>query len=264
MTEEGGAVESRGGIRREVLEDGGLWVLTLNTPPANILDHEKIESLTTLLTKAGEAEEVKCVLLEGEGKNFSFGASVEEHLPRAFERMIPAFLDLFRVFLASEVRCLAAVRGRCLGGGLELITPCMRVWAQEGSSFGQPEVALGVFPPVAALLLADRVGQSRAEELCVSGRVIDAAEAARLGLVDEVVEDPSAAAREYAKKHLLTKSASSLRLALRAARLAPGRARAGLLTELETLYTETLMGTSDAVEGLTAFVEKRAPEWSNR
>lgn len=258
------AAESRGGIRREVLEDGQLWVLTLCSPPANILDHQKIESLTKLLNEAGEAEEVKCIVLEGEGANFSFGASVEEHLPRAFERMIPAFLDLFRVFLASEVRCLAAVRGRCLGGGLELITPCLRIWAEPGASFGQPEVTLGVFPPVAALLLADRVGQARAEELCVSGRLIGADEAARLGLVDEIVDDPSAAAREYAREHLLTKSASSLRLALRASRLAPRRARAGLLTELEALYCETLMETSDAVEGLTAFVEKRAPEWSNR
>jgi cyclohexa-1,5-dienecarbonyl-CoA hydratase len=264
MNEGSSSAESRGGVRREVLEDGQLWVLALDTPPANILDRNKIEALTKLFIEAGEAEDLKCVVLEGDGENFSFGASVEEHLPRAFERMIPAFLDLFRVFLASEVRCLAAVRGRCLGGGLELITPCMRVWAAPGASFGQPEVRLGVFPPVAALLLTDRVGQVRAEELCVSGRVIDAAEAERLGLVDEVVDDPSAAARAYAREHLLPKSASSLRLALRASRLAAGRARAGLLTELEALYSETLMGTSDAVEGLTAFVEKRAPQWSNR
>lgn len=264
MKEDLGATERRGGVRREVLDDGQLWVLSLETPPANILDHNKIETLTKLFTEAGQAGGLKCVLLEGDGANFSFGASVEEHLPGAFERMIPAFLDLFRVFLTSEVRCLAAVRGHCMGGGLELIMPCIRIWAAPEATFGQPEITLGVFPPVAALLLPDRVGQSRAEELCVSGRVIDATEAERLGLVDEVVDDPSAAAREYAREHLLPKSASSLRLALRASRLAAGRSRAGLLTELEALYSETLMGTSDAVDGLTAFVEKRAPRWSNQ
>ncbi len=258
------SANSQVGVVREELEEGQLWVLILDSPPANILDGAKIEVLTRSFRDAREVAQLKAIILAGAGDHFSFGASVEEHLPGAFDTMIPAFHDLFRALLAAEVPCLAAVNGRCLGGALELVTPCQRIWASPEASLGQPEITLGVFAPVASLLLADRVGRARAEELCVSGRVIDAAEAARIGLVDEVVAEPVAAAKEYAQTQLLSKSASSLRLAVRAARLERKALLADALAEVERLYLDTLMGTADAVEGLTSFVDKRRPVWRNR
>ena len=207
------------GISTEELDDGQLWVLRLDTPPANILDARKIETLTEVFDRASTEKSLKAILLQAAGPHFSFGASVEEHLPGAYEVMIPAFHELFRLLLAAEVPCLAAVNGRCLGGALELVTPCLRIWAAGDATFGQPEINLGVFAPVASLLLADRVGRARAEEFCVSGRIVDAAEAHRIGLVDELADEPAAAALDYARAQLLPKSASSLRLAIRAARL---------------------------------------------
>lgn len=252
------------GISREELDDGQLWVLTLDTPPANILDARKIEALTDVFHQAGETKSVKAILFQAAGSHFSFGASVEEHLPGACESMIPAFHELFRALLAAEVACLAAVQGRCLGGALELVTPCLRIWAAGGATFGQPEINLGVFAPVASLMLADRVGRARAEELCVSGRIVDATEAHRIGLVDELTDDPAAAALDYARAQLLPKSASSLRLATRAVRLERRPALAEALDGVERLYLETLMATADAAEGLSAFLDKRRPQWRDQ
>jgi cyclohexa-1,5-dienecarbonyl-CoA hydratase len=128
---------------------------------------------------------------------------------------------------------------------------------------GQPEIALGVFAPVASVALADRIGRSRAEDLCLSGRSIGADEALRIGLVDLVTDDPSAAALAYAREHLAQHSASSLRLAQRALRGAYRERFRQELENVERLYIETLMATEDANEGLNAFIEKRAPSWRN-
>jgi cyclohexa-1,5-dienecarbonyl-CoA hydratase len=160
---------------------------------------------------------------------------------------------------------LAAVRGQCLGGGLELVSLCHRVFAARDARLGQPEIVLGVFAPVASLLLADRVGRGAADDLCLSGRSVTADEALAMRLVDEVVDgDPAEAALGWARTHLLPKSASSLRYAVRASR-AEQRARlATELPRLERLYLDGLMSTADAIEGLQAFVERRPAVWRDR
>jgi cyclohexa-1,5-dienecarbonyl-CoA hydratase len=156
---------------------------------------------------------------------------------------------------------LAAVRGQCLGGALELASFCHRVFAAPDAKLGQPEIVLGVFAPVASVALPARVGQSHAEDLCLSGRSIGGEEALRIGLVDELADDPGDAALAYARAHLLPRSASSLRLAVRAVRQGfADRFRADL-AEVERLYMNELMSTADAQEGLQSFVEKRKPEW---
>jgi cyclohexa-1,5-dienecarbonyl-CoA hydratase len=165
---------------------------------------------------------------------------------------------------ASSVPALAAVRGQCLGGGLELASFCHRVFAAPDARLGQPEIVLGVFAPVASLMLPERIGRANAEDLCLTGRIVDASEAKQMGLVDVVAEEPEKAALEYARTHLLPRSASSLRHAVRALRLPLSRRLEGELARLERLYLEDLMGTQDAAEGIQAFLEKRAPVWRNR
>ncbi len=245
------------------LEDGAIWRVSLATPKANILDMEKTALLSSIFGRAREAQDLKAMLIEGEGPHFSFGASVEEHLPGKFEPMIRAFHRLFDQLLDAGVVTLAAVRGQCLGGGLELVSFCNRVFASPEAKLGQPEIVLGVFPPVASVTLAQRVGRSRAEDLCLSGRTIPAEEAARIGLVDEIADDPAEAALGYARKHLLPRSASSLRLAVRAVRAGFAERFRKELALVERLYLQELMSTADAVEGLQAFLEKREPSWSN-
>jgi len=253
-----------GPLAVECLEGGGYWDVELCNSKGNVLDSALIDSLIGVFEEATSAPEVKAVCLRGRGKDFSFGASVREHLPDSVGGMLPRFHRLFRAMDTSSVPTLAVVRGQCLGGGLELASFCHRVFAAPDAKLGQPEIVLGVFAPVASLMLPERIGRANAEDLCLTGRIIGASEAAEMGLVDVVAEKPEEAALEYARKYLLPRSASSLRHAVRALRLPVSRRLEEELARLEGLYLEELMGTEDAVEGIQAFLEKRPPEWRNR
>jgi cyclohexa-1,5-dienecarbonyl-CoA hydratase len=253
-----------GPVRLEALDGGAIWRAVLNTPKANILDMEKCEILSEVFLEAAKEASLKAVVIEGEGPHFSFGASVGEHLPEQIDAMLSGFHGLFYRILDSGVVTLAAVRGQCLGGGMELAIFCNRLFASPGASLGQPEIVLGVLAPVASVMLADRVGRGRAENLLLSGASLSAEEGLAIGLVDEIADDPGEAALVYARKHLLPKSASSLRLALRAARSGYQERFRAELARVEGLFLEELMATDDAVEGLQAFLEKRPPEWKDR
>lgn len=255
---------SSSGVTVERLAEGAVWRVRLATPRANILDEAKVGELRRLLASARSENDVKAILLEGEGEHFSFGASVEEHLPGRVESMIRAFHGLVRELVAGDVVWLAAVRGQCLGGALELVSVCHRVFATPEARLGQPEIALAVFPPVASVVLAERVGRGAAEGLCLSGESVSGREAARIGLVDELAEDPPEAALAWARRCLLPRSAAALRLAVRAVRAPLARRIDEDLRTVERLYLEELMATRDAVEGLEAFLEKRPPSWEDR
>jgi cyclohexa-1,5-dienecarbonyl-CoA hydratase len=247
----------------ERLEAGAVWRVTLGGSKGNVIDSALTQALAAVFQEAGRDPAVKAVLLEGEGRHFSFGASVQEHLPGQVAGMLRRFHDLLLGLLDSSVVTLAAVRGQCLGGGLELVMLCQRVFAARDARLGQPEIALGVFAPVASLVLPERVGRRHAEDLCLSGRSATAEEALAMGLVDELCDDPREAALAYARQHLLKHSASSLRFAVRALR---SGLRARLSTELaalERLYLDELMSSADAEEGLRAFLDKRSPAWKN-
>jgi cyclohexa-1,5-dienecarbonyl-CoA hydratase len=252
-----------GPVRLESLENGAIWRATLATPKANILDMEKCEILSAIFSDAADEKGLKAVVIEGEGPHFSFGASVQEHLPDQIEAMLGGFHRLFYRMLDARVITLAAVRGQCLGGAMELAIFCHRLFATPDAWLGQPEIVLGVYAPVASVMLADRVGRSRAEDLLLSGRSVKASDGLSIGLVDELAEDPGAAALDYAREYLLPKSASSLRFAVQAARGGfDERVREELAT-VERLFLEELTRTADAQEGLGAFLEKREPKWRN-
>lgn len=253
----------RASVRLEPLDGGALWRVTLATPKANIVDMEKTEQLSAIFARARDERGLKAVVIDAEGPHFSFGASVEEHLPGKFEPMIRGFHRLFHRMLDAGVPTLAAVRGQCLGGGLELASFCNRVFAAPDAKLGQPEIVLGVFAPVASIALVERVGRGRAEELCLSGRSLGAQEALGVGLVDEIADDPAAAALAWARAELLPKSASSLRFAVRALRSGFAARFKRELAEVEQVYLTELMSSADALEGLHAFLEKRKPRWSD-
>jgi cyclohexa-1,5-dienecarbonyl-CoA hydratase len=246
----------------EKLEGGAYWRVVLGGSKGNILDAKLMRALSAVLTDATADAHVKALCLEGQGSHFSFGASVPEHLPATVESMLNQFHGLLRQLVDASVPVMAAVRGQCLGGAMELVTVCHRVFASEDAIFGQPEIVLGVFAPAASVVLAERVGRGAAEDLCLSGRSISAAEAFRIGLVDQIAEgDPAEAAATYARTHLLPRSASSLRLAVKAVRTGLRTRLANDLAEVERIYLKELMATDDAVEGLQAFLEKRPAAW---
>jgi cyclohexa-1,5-dienecarbonyl-CoA hydratase len=241
----------------------GLWHVHLAAPKANVLDRDMIRALTEVFANARGARELKAVCVTGEGPHFSFGASVAEHRADRVAAMLDGFHNLFRTIADTGVVALAAVRGQCLGGGLELAAFCHRVFASPDARLGQPEIRLGVFAPLASLILTERIGRSAAEDLCLSGRSLTADEALRLHLVDEVCDDPLAGASEYARMHVLAHSAASLRFAVRAVRLRFHERLVADLGALERLYLDELMATADAREGIDAFLEKRGPVWRN-
>ena len=250
-------------VRAEAVEGGAVRRIVLSGSKGNVIDARLCRALAGAFREAGADPRVKAILLEGDHADFSFGASVEEHLPEQVAGMLRGFHDLFRVLLDGAVPTLAAVRGRCLGGGLELAAFCHRVFASPDARLGQPEIALGVFAPVASMFLRERTGRAVAEDLCLSGRTIDAAEALWIGVVDAIADDPAEAAREYARAHLLPRSAASLRHAVRAVRRdLMARFEADIAAQ-EELYLGSLMRTADAVEGLRAFLEKRRPRWTD-
>jgi len=251
-----------GPLAVERLDGDALWRVAIGGSKGNVLDAAVTDALAALFRDAAAAPRLKAIVLEGQGPHFSFGASVQEHLPPHAGPMLARFHGALLAMLDSAVPVLAAVRGQCLGGGLELVSLCHRVFASRDAKLGQPEILLGVFAPVASVALADRVGRGAADDLCLSGRSVTADEALRLRLVDEISEgDPADAAHAWARAHLLPKSASSLRWAVRAARAALRARLAVELPAMEHIYLDGLMATSDAVEGLTAFVERRPPAW---
>lgn len=244
--------------------DGHLLRLRLSRPKANVLDAAMVAALDAALAEAAVSPSLRAVLLDAEGPHFSFGASVEEHLPASVAAMLAGFHALVLRVLSFPAPVLAAVRGQCLGGGLELATAAHALFVHPEAKLGQPEIALGVFAPAASCLLPERVGRAAAEDLLLSGRSIDGREALRIGLATAVADDPEAAALAWYDEHLARRSASSLRHAVSAARgelVERVRAR---LAALERQYLGDLMATRDAMEGLTAFLEKRSPKWEDR
>ncbi|GAB4246023.1 MAG: enoyl-CoA hydratase-related protein [Deltaproteobacteria bacterium] len=244
--------------------EGALLRLRLSRPKANLVDAAMIAALRSALEENLSAPKLRAVLLDAEGPHFSFGASVQEHLPGSCAAMLRDLHALIGRLVTSPVPVLAAVRGQCLGGGLEVAISGHRIFAAPGAAFGQPEIQLAVFAPAASCLLPERIGQARAEDLLFSGRSVGAEEALRIGLVDELADDPSAAAVAYFDAHLRPRSGSSLRFAVRAARAGFADRVLSKLAEVERMYLEELMATHDAVEGLNAFLAKRPAAWEDR
>lgn len=245
-------------------QDGRILRLVLARPKANIIDHAMLTALRDTLAEHREQTDLTAVLLCAEGPNFSFGASVEEHLPGQCEQMLRLIDGTVLSLLEYPVPVLVAVRGYCLGGGLEVACGGNLIFAAPDAVFGQPEIQLAVFAPAGSCLLPELIGQARAEDLLFSGRNIKAEEALQIGLVYRLDEDPEAAARAYIENHLLPRSTFALRQAVTAARAGFAARMRERFALVETQYFGQLMTGQDAVEGLRAFIEKRPARWNNR
>jgi len=244
--------------------DEALLRLRLDRPKANILDSTMITSFAQAFAAYVEPGAVRAALIDAEGPHFSFGASVEEHLPAKCAEMLSGLHELLKAMLEWPRPILVAVRGQCLGGGLELALAGSLIFASRDAQFGQPEIKLGVFAPAASCLLPLRIGQSAAEDLLFSGRSIDATEAKTLGLVQTVADDPESAALDYFDAHLAKKSAASLACAVEAARGGYVPEVQRRISQVQRFYLDHLMRTHDANEGLAAFLAKRPPKWEHR
>lgn len=236
-------------------------------PPLNIFNIAMMREIGAAVNECLSNRELAAIVFEAvpEARAFSAGVAVEEHVEETVYQMLESFHNIFRMLEQGAKPTLAVVDGAALGGGCELVAACDIVIASKRSRFGQPEIKLGVFPPVAALLLPRIIGEKRARELVLTGELIDAEEALRLGLVSYVVESGELAGKT---QELLAKfrelSAPALEATRRALDMSRGETFDEALKKVEDLYLNELMKTEDAREGVSAFMEKRKPEWRNK
>ncbi len=243
----------------------GVATITLNRAPLNVLNIEMMEEINTHLEGLKDEKSLKLLIVQSAGKAFSAGVDVGEHLGDLVYKMIETFHKIFRLMDDLEVPSIAVVNGAALGGGCELALYCDMVIATEKAKFGQPEIQVGVFPPIAALIFPRTIGRKKAMELILSGDTISAQEALTLGLINKIV--PEASLNEEVNGFIEKfKKLSGIVL-----KLTKKAALAGLnddldqgLKAIEKIYLDRLMKTEDATEGLKAFLEKRKPTWKDR
>ena len=249
------------------MHDGQVVSLALNAPKANVLDAEMMTALQSALDDLGKQPDLKLIQITGAGDHFCFGASVGEHVKEKAPDMLKQFHNLFYTMADIAIPSAAVISGQCLGGGLELALMCNFMFVDRSANLGQPEIQLGVFAPPASLILPMKLGQSRADDLLLTGRAISGAEAKEIGLAAEVYDDREsmiAGVEAWVKKQILPKSAASLRFAVKAARMEFNITLKDKLRKQEQLYLEGLMATQDANEGIQSFLERRKPEWRNK
>ncbi|NOX46224.1 MAG: cyclohexa-1,5-dienecarbonyl-CoA hydratase [Chlorobi bacterium] len=244
-------------VARIILDDG----------KGNILDKTMMQELNHIFIEFRKKPDIKIITFEGAGKHFSFGASVEEHTRENVKEMLSSFHKLFYNLMELSIPTLAKISGQCLGGGNELALICNFLFADKTAFLGQPEILLGVYAPPASILLPLKIGSARAEELLLTGKTIPAEKALDIGLLNGIFENKAALEEgldRWITKNILTKSALSLRYAVKASRVVFNRVLSEKLAELESLFLEGLMETHDANEGIHSFMEKRKPVWTNK
>ena len=184
-------------------KQNGVARLVLNKPPVNVLDIAMMREINSALDGLNDDLSIKVLVIESvEGsKAFSAGVDVAEHTADTVVEMIQVFHRIFHLLDGLKIPTVALVDGTALGGGCELALFCDMVIASEKASFGQPEIQVGVFPPIAAIALPEIVGPKKAFEMMLIGDRIRADEAKQLGLVNKVVppEEVMPTAREWAE-----------------------------------------------------------------
>lgn len=248
-------------IRQEFTHDERVARITLASPKANIVDRAMIRELDAAFSQCS-MRALNAIVLAADGPHFSFGASVQEHLPGQIAGTLQALHALLRRIYEAPAPVIATVRGQCLGGGFEIVLACDLIIADKTAQFASPEIKLAVFAPAASALLPVRAGQAVASLLLLTGAAMTAEAAARTGLVAKVVDDLDAGLNQWLESDFVPRSPSALQYACRAARLPLRRAFEEDLAKLEQLYLCDVMDTPDAVEGIRAFLEKRSPRWS--
>jgi len=242
----------------------GLGTITFNRPPVNVLNIAMMEEINGVLKSWEGKKDLKVVLFKAKGKCFSAGVDVGEHMGDLAPKMIEAFHRIFRLMDRVGALTISSVYSSCLGGGCEVAIFSDLVIATEGAKFGQPEIQVGVFPPIAAQVLPRTIGRKAAMDFILSGKIITAAEALQLGMVNKVVKNEDLEREtEALVKPYLGLSAEVLRLTKKAVMKGLRDDLEPSLQIIEEIYLKELMKSHDAQEGLKAFLEKRKAVWKN-
>ena len=254
-------------INLSYTHDNSVARIVLNDGKGNVLDNKMMSELIETLSSFRDKNNIKLLTFEGAGKQFSFGASVEEHKKKNAALMLKVFHNIFYAILDLSIPTLSKISGQCLGGGMELALICNFIFADKSAALGQPEIKLGVFPPPASVMLPLKIGTALAENLLITGNSFLAGEGKEIGLINEVFESKDEMEEKvnlWIEENIVPKSASSLRYSVSASRIVFNHLVRKMLPALEEMYTTKLMETNDANEGINSFLEKRKPVWGNK
>lgn len=240
--------------------DGPRATIRLARPPVNVINGAMMDEIAAAAEAVAKSD-AKLLVLRGDGRCFSAGADVEEHLPREVPEMLRRFRHVATALAELPIPTLVYAHGACLGGALEIALVADFIYAAPGTKLGQPEIVLGVMPPLAAAYLPSQIGLRRTNDLLLSGRTITAEEAASWGLINGVADE---AAFEQVVASIAKKSRPALLATKRA--IAKGRTRGfdAALRDAIAIYLDELMKSDDPVEGLKAFLEKREPRFTDK
>ena len=248
--------------RISVQRDGAVAQIRLQSPPLNVIDIRMMEELSQTLAELEAQAQVSVIVFGSEGKAFSAGVDVAAHTPDCVEEMLAKFHGVIRSLVGTKKVTMASVHGLCLGGGAEVAMVCDFVYTGEDAEWAFPEIRLGCYPPVACTALASLVGQKRASDLILTGRSIRGREAAEIGLATRAMAEVQLASSvEACVAQLLHLSPAALAIAKKASYAWDSMHFDKGLARAEKVYLEELMKTSDAREGIRAFMEKRPPKW---
>jgi cyclohexa-1,5-dienecarbonyl-CoA hydratase len=251
-------------VEIKTTHDGAVTTLTLDRPPLNVMNIEMMEAVNEDLLGMRDNPNLKVLVLRGRGRAFSAGVDVADHTRDKVARMVQVFHRIFETIRLLEVISVAAVDGLAAGGGFELALGCNLVIASDSARFSLPEVRLGVFPPVACVVLPRAAPRRKAMEWIILGEEITARELHSYGLVNRVFPDDEFEAGLTAFVERVTLSSRPvLQLARRAQTESYYSTYEEALYKVENLYLRELMALSDPHEGIQAFMEKRAPQWRN-
>ena len=245
--------------------EGACARIRLSHPPLNVIDRALMAEMLEAFVEIEQHKKITTILFSGSPQSFSAGVDIAAHAPDQVKEMLHGFHGLIKRLATTQKLTIAAVRGRCLGGGAELAMMCDLVYTSQESTWQFPEIKLGCYPPVACVALAAIVGQKRAAEMILTGRSFTGQQALHLGLANEALPDElvEAAAGEVVKR---ADNLSCVAIAMAkkafytwdALRFSEGLDRA------EKIYLEELMQTEDAREGIQAWLEKRSPTWKGK
>ncbi|QTA89502.1 enoyl-CoA hydratase/isomerase family protein [Desulfonema magnum] len=243
----------------------GVARIIFDRPKHNVLNIEMMNELNGELENLIADDDLKCVVILGQGRSWCAGVEVGDHKPEMVDDMVITFNRIFELINKLDVPTIAAVHGACLGGGMEVAIACDIVIASEKAIFGQPEIKLGFFPPYAVVRLPELVGPAKAIEICTTGKNYTAEEAKSLGFVSQTVaEDDFTQAVDKLVKEIQVNSPLIIRLNKRAVKRHLGMSFPKAVEVVSDYFLNTLMKTEDTLEGIKSFEERRKAEWKNK
>ncbi len=244
---------------------GDVTRLTLRRAPLNFLNLEMLQKIQELLESLGDSPPSRVLVLDSDCPAFCAGLEMAEQNEDAAFLLLDQYHSVALALSSFPRPTVAMVKGVALGAGNELAACCDFVLASFQAAFGQPEIKVGTIPSLAPLLLPQRIGLQRTMQMILTGNLVDAREAERIGLTFRVVaEDALDAALEELMTSFRESSIAVMELALRAARSTRNNELDHNLREAQSIYLNELMDLHDTFEGVRAFLQKRPPRWKNR